>query len=83
MQDREIAYLVLTVASRADGGCVDCIQGCLDEAVFQSPDLPWEEALEDVRPTSKQAALKEALVAARGHLSTGGSPRIPRQVDAG
>lgn len=64
MDDREVAALVLASVALADGGCVPCVQHCIDEAVGRAPHLPWESALEDMKP-QHQPDLTQAVRNAR------------------
>lgn len=75
MDDLEVAHLVLITASSADGGCVPCVQGSVDEAIFRYPDLPWEEAIADIRPESRQLAMRIAVKSARSWINDGNQPR--------
>lgn len=76
MQDEAVAYLVLTSASAADGGCVPCVQGCIDQAIYLAPDLPWELAVARVRPETVREQLSMAVVNARKWLERGNPPRV-------
>jgi hypothetical protein len=81
MNELDIAYLVLVTAARADGGCVPCVQGCVDEGVKRHPELPWEEAAERIRPTATRKELEQAVASSRSWLDTGGFPRHPGRLD--
>lgn len=83
MDDREVALLVLVIAARADGGCVPCVQGCVDEAIYQRPNLPWEEVTQEIRPESVRREIIEAVRSAREWVDHGGRPRHvdPGRVD--
>lgn len=74
MEDIEAAYLTLVAVAAADGGCRPCIQGCIDEAVHLHPELPWEEAINQIRPDSTAETLREAVVSSRKMLAEGGFP---------
>lgn len=75
MDDEEVATLVLNIAALADGGCVPCVQGSIDEALYRYPNLPWEHVLERIRPESTRKELEEAVESARSWLGDGGEPR--------
>lgn len=64
MDDIEVARLVLVVASASDGGCVPCVQGCVDMSMFEHPELPYESALDKFRGTTK-GLLTDAVASAR------------------
>lgn len=66
MDDLQAAYLLLNSASTTDGGCVPCVQTVIDEALHHSPDLPWEQAADLLRPESRQRLMRKALMSARG-----------------
>lgn len=76
MNDIALAAFVLQVAARADGGCVPCIQPCIDEAVHEHPELPWEDAVHAIRPRSSRPILTEAIRSARSSMP--GSPQEKR-----
>jgi hypothetical protein len=65
-----VAHFVLHTASRADGGCLPCVQECVDEALHEHPELPWEEAALMIRPESKSRIMVEAVDASRRLLAS-------------
>lgn len=79
VDDIEIAYLCLLSASAADGGCQPCVQACVDEAVHLHPELPWEQASEQLRPPSTAETMGKAVVSSRNMLAEGSFPD-PRAV---
>lgn len=79
MEDLDIAYLVLVTASAADGGCRPCIQQCIDEAIHLHPELPFETALDMVRPESTRNELVEAVKSSRSLLA---DARFPTSSDS-
>lgn len=85
MNDLEVAALVLAVAARMDSGCVPCVQGCVDEALFQRPELPWEDAVTQIRPESTRWLLTEAIATSRSSMNlsrpgeAGPRSALPRQ----
>lgn len=71
MDDIDVAYLVLATAAAADGGCVPCMRGCIDTAIYENPTLPYEAALKMLRPSSAQRELRTALASARASWCDG------------
>lgn len=70
VEDLEAARLALETASAADGGCLPCVQGCVDEAVCQHPELPWKQAVSLINPMSTRRVLAEAVRSALGMVKT-------------
>jgi hypothetical protein len=62
------AHLALQTASKADGGCLDCVTTCVRHAVALAPDLPWEVAARFERDESMREILLSAIVLARAEL---------------
>lgn len=81
MEDLDIAYLVLLASSAADGGCIECVQGCVDEAIHAHPELPWEDAVKSLLPESTRSIMAEAVTSSRGLLVAGSFPESESDVD--
>lgn len=65
LNDLDAATLILGSLAEIDGGCSYCIDGAVAHAVFEAPDLPWDEALGRIRRDSTRNALAEAVKRAR------------------
>lgn len=81
MDDLSVAHLVLLTASKADGGCLPCVQGCVDEALHEHPELPWEEAAQQLQPVSTATTMAEAVRSSRRLLDGGFFPRVSPHAD--